>query len=198
MSTHLPVIDVSRAPAVVAREIDTACRDLGFFYAVGHDISAKLTADLFAAAWRFLRLPVDAKREIAMARGGRAWRGWFPLGGELTSGVPDLKEGIYFGEELPASDPRVVAKLPLHGANLFSNEVPELRPLVLEYIAAATRTAHAMMEPLALGLGLDADYFRRHYTANPTVLFRIFHYPATDTSHPGWGVGEHTDYGLLT
>ena len=35
-----------------------------------------------------------------MARAGRAWRGWFPLGGELTSGVPDGKEGIYFGEEL--------------------------------------------------------------------------------------------------
>jgi isopenicillin N synthase-like dioxygenase len=28
------------------------------------------------------------------------------------------------------------------------------------------------------------------------VLFRIFHYP--DSSGPGWGVGEHTDYGLLT
>ena len=33
-------------------------------------------------------------------------------------------------------------------------------------------------------------------TADPTVLFRIFRYPpAVDD---GWGVGEHTDYGLLT
>jgi isopenicillin N synthase-like dioxygenase len=34
------------------------------------------------------------------------------------------------------------------------------------------------------------------------VLFRIFHYPATGPSHVdwsrSWGVGEHTDYGLLT
>ena len=44
-----------------------------------------------------------------MAHGGRAWRGWFPLGGELTSGVPDRKEGIYFGAELGADDPRVRA-----------------------------------------------------------------------------------------
>ena len=36
-----------------------------------------------------------------MARGGRAWRGWFPFEGELTSGRADRKEGIYFGEELP-------------------------------------------------------------------------------------------------
>jgi isopenicillin N synthase-like dioxygenase len=29
------------------------------------------------------------------------------------------------------------------------------------------------------------------------VLFRIFHYPASNADK-GWGVGEHTDYGLLT
>ena len=51
-----------------------------------------------------------------MARGGRAWRGYFPVGGELTSGRPDQKEGLYFGAELPADDPRVRAGLPLHGA----------------------------------------------------------------------------------
>ena len=37
--------------------------------------------------------------------GGRAWRGWFPVGGELTSGVPDRKEGIYFGAELGPTIP---------------------------------------------------------------------------------------------
>ena len=36
--------------------------------------------------------PQEEKARIAMARGGRAWRGWFPLAGELTSGVPDRKE----------------------------------------------------------------------------------------------------------
>jgi isopenicillin N synthase-like dioxygenase len=30
------------------------------------------------------------------------------------------------------------------------------------------------------------------------VLFRIFHYPARPPGDDGWGVGEHTDYGLLT
>ena len=51
-----------------------------------------------------------------------------------------------------------------------------------------------------MSLNLDADYFSSHYTADPTVLFRIFHYPAPDASTPetAWGVGEHTDYGLLT
>ena len=47
-----------------------------------------------------------------------------------------------------------------------------------------------------IGLGLERDWFARNVTADPTVLFRIFRYPpAVDD---GWGVGEHTDYGLLT
>ena len=207
MSTAtLPVVDVAPllAPAdaagrrAVAAAIGAACRESGFFDAVGHGIPDGLLDRLHAAATRFFALPEERKREIAMAHGGRAWRGYFPVGGELTSGQPDLKEGLYFGEELGPDDPRVRAGLSLHGANLFPADVPELRPLVLEYMAATTRAAHALMEGIALSLGLAADYFAAHYTARPTTLFRIFHYPPAAPAAEGWGVGEHTDYGLLT
>ena len=57
-----------------------------------------------------------------MALGGRAWRGYFRVGDELTSGKPDQKEGLYFGAELPADHPRVRAGTPLHGPNLFPAE----------------------------------------------------------------------------
>ena len=53
-----------------------------------------------------------------------------------------------------------------------------------------------MLGGIALGLGLERDWFARHLTADPTVLFRVFHYPPGDTE--SWGVGEHTDYGLIT
>jgi isopenicillin N synthase-like dioxygenase len=107
-----------------------------------------------------------------------------------------LKQGLYFGQELSGDDPRVVAGWPLHGANLFPEAVPELKPAVLTFMREATQAAHAIMEGVALSLGLDAQYFRRTYTANPTLLFRVFEYPAGDDA--SWGVGEHTDYGLLT
>jgi len=201
MSKRLPVIDVAplREGGDVARvsaEIGAACRDLGFFYATGHGIGAATLAELDAASRRFFALPEERKMDVAMANGGGAWRGYFPVGGELTSGKPDLKQGLYFGEELSAGDPRVAAGLPLHGRNLFPKDVPELRPAVLRFIDEATAAAHAIMEGVALSLGLDAQYFRRTYTARPTLLFRVFEYPASDSE--GWGVGEHTDYGLLT
>ena len=203
-SERLPVIDVSalfgadgRARGKVAAEIGDACRNLGFFYASGHAITDHTLAALSAASHRFFALPPEVKMKNAMARGGRAWRGFFPVGGELTSGQPDIKEGFYFGEELGPSDPRVAAGLPLHGANLFPAEVPELKTSVTAFMQAAERSAHAIMEGIALSLGLEAQYFRSAYTAEPTMLFRIFHYPASEAKE-GWGVGEHTDYGLLT
>lgn len=200
----LPVIDVGpllgrddAGRQKAGREIGEACRTLGFFYASGHAVSAVTLGDLARASRTFFALPEREKLTVAMARGGRAWRGFFPVGGELTSGKPDLKEGLYFGEELGAEDPRVKAGLALHGANLFPASVPELRPAVLRFMAEATRSAHAIMEGVALSLGLDAQYFRRTYTEKPTILFRVFHYPAARTTDT-WGVGEHTDYGLLT
>jgi isopenicillin N synthase-like dioxygenase len=202
----LPVIDVAplagggtaAACAAVAAQIQAACRERGFFYVTGHGVPAGLLHELTAAAAEFFALPAAAKMDIAMERGGRAWRGYFPVGAELTSGRPDLKEGLYFGAELPADDPRVLAGLPLHGANLFPPQVPRLRALVLSYLDALTSLGQTVLRGVALSLDLGAGYFAEGYTADPTVLFRIFHYPPSPPADDGWGVGEHTDYGLLT
>jgi isopenicillin N synthase-like dioxygenase len=207
---ELPVIDISPlirgdGTAAVAAEIDAACRDTGFFYVTGHGVSTELQVRVDDLAREFFALPETEKARVAMRHGGRAWRGWFPLEGELTSGVPDEKEGFYFGEELRAGDPRVRARLPLHGANLFPERPSGLRDAVLEYIAAVTDVGHTLLRAISLGLGLDESWFDRHLTASPTVLFRIFRYPPlgerTNTETEGnvkWSVGEHTDYGLIT
>ena len=188
----LPVVDLTDPDTVVAAAIDEACRDVGFFYLVGHGVDPELVARLDALSRELFARPEAEKAEIAMARAGRAWRGWFPVGGELTSGVPDLKEGVYFGAELPPGDPR-----PLHGPNLFPRRPAGLRETVLDYLAAMTQVGQAVLRAMALGLGRPPSWFAEHLTADPLVLFRIFRYPPTPPSE-GWGVGEHTDYGLLT
>ena len=206
MGRDLPVIDVapliegSDGRAGVATAIAEACRSQGFFYVVGHGISQELQSRLEEQAGAFFALPVDEKLRIRMELGGKAWRGYFPVGDELTSGRPDQKEGLYFGAELSEEDPRVRAGTPLHGPNLFPAEPSGLGDTVLEYMSAVTDLGHTLMEGVALSLGLPADYFRRRYMADPLVLFRIFHYPPV-VLEPGeelWGVGEHTDYGVLT
>ncbi|KIQ28830.1 iron oxidase [Variovorax paradoxus] len=202
----LPLIDV--APLVagtagrddVAAQIGAACRAHGFFYVTGHGVDAALVQRLETLSHQFFDLPEETKMRWRMALGGRAWRGFFPLGGELTSGRPDWKEGLYLGTELPATHPLVRAKTPVHGPNLFP-DVPGFRETILDYMAAVTQLGHRLMEGIALSLGLPAMYFAERYTADPLILFRLFNYPSQPVPEGldvQWGVGEHTDYGLLT
>lgn len=208
---QLPVIDVSSllqegvgevSELSAAEQIGKACRDVGFFYIVGHGISDDLCHRLEQLSREFFALDEAEKMKIRMPLAGRAWRGYFPVGGELTSGKPDQKEGIYFGTELEDDHPLVLARTPVHGRNLFP-PLPGFRETVLEYMDALTDLGHALMKGLALSLGLPASYFADRYTKDPLVLFRIFNYPydpqfADGSATARWGVGEHTDYGVLT
>jgi isopenicillin N synthase-like dioxygenase len=205
--SHIPIIDIS--PLVlatgdryaVAAQIGQACHDCGFFYIVGHGLDEGLQQRLEQLSRQFFAQQLETKMEISMALGGRAWRGYFPVGGELTSGKPDIKEGIYFGAELGDEHPLVKADTPMHGSNLFPSNIPLFRETVLDYMAAMTQLGHTLMAGIALSLGLEESYFADRYTSDPLILFRIFNYPP-DPSSPdtqqSWGVGEHTDYGLLT
>lgn len=196
-----PLLDGTEARHEVGKQIGRACCEIGFFYIVGHGVSESLQKRLEELSHRFFAEPLSAKMEIEMSRGGPAWRGYFPVGQELTSGKPDLKEGLYFGSELGPDHPMVQAGTPMHGANLFPKHPAELRQTVLEYMDAMTRLGHALMRGMALSLGLEDSYFADRYTGDPLTLFRIFNYPPAvpdAQGELGWGVGEHTDYGVLT
>jgi isopenicillin N synthase-like dioxygenase len=201
----IPVIDVSGLVSRtedrhdVAVQMGEACRDWGFFYVVGHGIDEQLQNRLEDVSRQFFAQDPETKLAIRMSRGGKAWRGYFPVGGELTSGKPDQKEGIYFGAELDEEHPLVKAGTPLHGPNLFPRDILRFREIVLEYISALTRLGHLLMKGISMSLDLEESYFDEHYTADPLILFRIFNYPPPERpDESSTGVGEHTDYGLLT
>ncbi len=200
----LPIIDVSPWGDAdiwrshVAAQIDWAASEFGFFYIVGHGIDPDFADRLIGLSRIFFDQQLSAKQDIAMSRGGRAWRGYFPVGGELTSGRPDQKEGLYFGEELTLEDVRVRRGQPLHGPNLFPR-LAGFREAVLDYMRELTGLSQALMASIGRGLHLGEKYFSDGVTGKPTTLFRIFNYPCDPQAHPDTrGVGEHTDYGLLT
>jgi isopenicillin N synthase-like dioxygenase len=181
----------------VASRLGQACRESGFFYVVGHGVDEGLQTRLRDLSRELFAQDLETKMRVRMALGGRAWRGYFRVGDELTSGKPDQKEGLYFGAELPEDHPLVQAGTPLHGPNLFPDEPAGFRETVLDYMAALTRLGHRLMAGLALSLDLEESYFADRYTGEPLTLFRVFNYPPPADPEL-WGVGEHTDYGLLT
>ena len=120
-----------------------------------------------------------------MALGGRAWRGYFPVGGELTSGKPDLKEGLYFGSELRADHPRVRGGTPLHGANLLPGRAGLARGRARLHGGGDAARPSRSMAGLALEPRARRGLLRASATPrDPLILFRIFNYPRVPAPTP--------------
>lgn len=206
MST-IPIIDISPlyslntpdSPSLevlkVSREIYDAFHHWGFFQIVGHNVSVPLQNSLRTCTTEFFDLPDSEKLSIHVKKGGVAWRGYMPLGGEGTHGRVDHKEGVYCGPEHP--DDHQHSGLPLHGKNQFPDAaIPTMRPTVLEYIEQVTELGKTISSAVSLGLGLHADYIEKELLSpEPVALFRCFKYSselAKDTEKEIWGIGEHS------
>jgi isopenicillin N synthase-like dioxygenase len=211
-TTGIPVIDISKLVSVsnhdqtnefceeikeVSEKINKAAQEVGFFYISNHGVSPDLVNNLVQLSKEFFELPPETKYQIAMSSGGKAWRGYFGVGDEVTSGIPDQKEGIYFGTELDNSDPR-----PMHGQNLWpeGDMGHQMKHLVLSYMAEMKNLGRLLMKAVSCSLGITEKHFLSQFDS-PTELFRIFNYPPhnpTKFASNSLGVGEHTDYGYLT
>ena len=198
---QLPIIDLSLADREIIPQLHRALKDIGFLYIQNHGVPEALQTQLSDVAKAFFSLSESEKMNIAMEKGGLAWRGYFPVKGELTSGVPDLKEGLYFGVEHEVAHPAVLKGTPLHGPNQWP-EGSGMESVVREYMQQMRRISERLMRLIAVGLGLDSDYFSIRYGTEPTELFRIFNYPGPAAFSPNeasmMGVHEHTDMGFLT
>ena len=181
------------------KKIGHACQVAGFFYIKDHDVPEEMIRRLMDVSREFFDLPQATKQEISMARGGKAWRGYFSTGDEVTSGIPDEKEGIYFGRDTESSNNR-----PLHGKNLYLNSTlgTEMRDLVDVYMAELEHLGSRVLALLIKSLGLRSTSDLKVSFRDPTILFRIFNYPPHQDSSPkfkgSYGVGKHSDYGYLT
>jgi len=192
---HFPVFDLRKLARREVEGLARACGEPGLFYVENHGVDVTEIEALARLSRAFFAWGLERKLALRMELGGRAWRGYFPLGRELTSGQPDGKEGLYFGQQLSDDDPRVRASTPLHGSNLYP-ALAGFAERVEGYMTQLERVGQTLLRAIAQSLGLRDDAFERRISADPLLLFRIFHYPGD--SKTTFGVGAHSDYGLLT
>lgn len=202
---HIPAIDMAALldgsdRQGVADRIGKACREVGFLYLTNHGIPASLVDAAMDQARRFFALPDERKMRIHIAK-SPAHRGYFPFFGENNDpkNARDLKEGFDLARDIAADDFRVRAGKPLHGPNVWPDDLPGFRETIESYYAALTTLAGKLMEAFALSLHLPQAYFQPMLDEAMGAL-RLLHYPpqpaATDTGVVG--TGSHTDYGCLT
>lgn len=207
---EIPVIDFGpfltgdlAARQAVAREIGSACRNIGFFYLSNHGISPALRERTFAEAKRFFDQPLAAKMAVDIEK-SPCHRGYFKMGGEnldpeKQTEAGDLKEGIKIGRDLAADHALVRAGLPLHGANLWPENLPGWQGAMQSYFDALTGLGRQIMHAFALSLDLDECHFDRDLT-DPMATLGPLHYPPQQgaITEKQIGAGAHTDFGCLT
>jgi isopenicillin N synthase-like dioxygenase len=202
----LPVIDISGLAAsnpaarrAVGDALREACLAHGFFYCKGHGVPEGLVAAAMAQTQALFDLPDAAKQALDKAQ-SPANRGYEQLGGQTLQpgAMPDRKEGFYIGEDLDPGHPRVLAGAFNAGANLWPDDLPAFRPVMVAYFAALNVVAARLMQGLALSLDLPEDHFAA-FTTDPAATLRLLHYPPPRPEAPDeMGAGAHTDFGGLT
>jgi len=118
---------------------------------------------------------------------------------------PELKEGYYIGEEISRDHPDCVGGIYNRGPNFWPGgkrvgefEGEEFRGVCMEYYWEVYRLAQKVFQALALGLGLDDDWFSE-FTKDAIGTLRFIHYPPSDnTDAKERGIGAHRDFGALT
>ena len=197
---EIPVIDISQlfgrnGAAGVVKEIDRACRDIGFFYIVGHGFDMNLTAQLLQAAHEYFAQPEANKLALGL---DPSMRGFLPL--YYHSRISDTfsgtshQEGFWVGADFTDD-----FRHPLEQPNRWPENPDSLRPAMTEYLAEIEKIAALLGQALADALGQADDFYALHF-ARPTSRLKLNHYPPQHNpeSVDNIGVVPHTDSGAFT
>jgi len=112
---------------------------------------------------------------------------------------PHMNEAFQASVELPDDDPDVKAGKPLHGRNLWPDNLPGFKEAVLDYHTTMTGFAALLASVFARGLKLPPDYFAQYYR-KPMIQVRLLHYLSQDqqAALEGGDSRAHQDAGGFT
>lgn len=179
-------------------DLGAAFHTIGFVAIRGHFLSRELQDALYEAIRKFFALPQELKARYEVA-GLAGQRGYIGKGKEHAKGrnTGDLKEFFHIGQELP---PHVLAAEG-YPANIWPDEVPELKTVGVEVYRSLEKTGMYLLRAIALFLGLPEEYFD-HKIRNGNSILRPIHYYPIDRPEavPPDAVraAEHGDINLIT
>jgi isopenicillin N synthase-like dioxygenase len=217
MTFEVPIVDITPyvtdgsadEKEAVAAALDAACREVGFIQIVGHGIPDEAIAGLAAAMDEFFALDLATKKTYVTPP--EINRGYAPpkteslslsLGVESANRMNDFFEAFNIGDA--ASDhPGLDLPVSAYNENLWPDaDAPGFQAGVQPYYVEAGRVARTLVRAFADALDLPEGFFDA-YTSHSLDVLRMNNYalpPGTDVTLDGdlTGMGEHTDYGIVT
>ena len=199
--SSIPVIDITSLrdgsdSGSVAKELLQASQNPGFIYISGHGIPDPVIDTARTTAYKFFHLTEKQKTRYRVSK---KHRGWLAAGdAKMQDDKPaDQKESFIWGYQdetgFTPSDHS------LRGSNIWPQELPDMESVAMNYFSYADRVARHLLRGFACGLNLSEQFFLRHCD-RPLSRASFVYYP-DQSPHSGdqvYGVGPHTDFGLLT
>jgi isopenicillin N synthase-like dioxygenase len=176
-------------------QLGRAYEEVGFVAVKNHGIPDDLIADLYKYVQEFFSMPLETKRQYEI-QGLAGQRGYTSFGKEHAKGsdAPDLKEFFQFGQTVEDNDP-IKSEYP---DNVQVKDIPAFYPTFVKAYRAFEKSGNALLQAIALYLGLDEHYFD-NYVHNGNSILRAIHYPPI-TQEPKSAIRaeQHEDINLIT
>lgn len=211
---NLPIIDISKfrdgSPGertAVAKQVDQACRDIGFIVLTGHGISKETLSHAHSIADGLFDLPQETKSKYEKAEG--SFYGYYEMESSAlaytlddTESLPDLREAFASNRpDLETGDPyfRSDAVKDMGYDIPFPEEVADFKETWTKTYYAFADLGHDIMQMFAAALEQPTSYFDHMLTHHASNL-AVFKYPPQPKPVPAGQLrcGAHTDYGSLT
>jgi len=174
--------------------LGNAYEEVGFVAVKNHGVAAELIKDLYTCVQQFFSLPLDQKRKYDIPElAGQ--RGYTSFGKEHAKGSdePDLKEFFQFGQ---VSRDNFIDEL--YPGNVKVEQIVQFNNIFENAYRAFEKSGIALLQAIALYLGLSENYFD-NYVHNGNSILRAIHYPPI-TSEPKTAIRaeQHEDINLIT
>ena len=171
-----------------------AYETVGFVGVKNHGLSDELIEALYNEVQQFFSLPLPQKKkyEIPELAGQR---GYTSFGKEHAKGseAPDLKEFYQYGQV-----PRDNYQEEEYPPNVAVNEVQGFNKTFEEAYRTFEKSGKAILQAIAIYLGLDEHYFDG-YVHNGNSILRAIHYPPIiDEPKSAIRAEQHEDINLIT
>ena len=176
-------------------QLGKAYEEVGFVAVKNHGIPDELIADLYKYVQQFFGLPSDAKRQYEIP-GLAGQRGYTSFGKEHAKGsdAPDLKEFFQFGQIVEDNDP-IKSEYP---DNVQVGDISAFNTTFIKAYRAFEKSGRALLQAIALYLGLDEHYFDRHIHNGNSILRAIHYPPILQEPKSAIRAEQHEDINLIT
>lgn len=199
---NIPVVDLSaftgenkQRKTDFVQQLGKAYEDVGFVAVKNHAISDELINSLYIDVQQFFSLPLPKKEKYEVP-GLAGQRGYTSFGKEHAKGsdAPDLKEFFQYGQIVEEND----SAKNEYPDNVKVSEVTDFNTTFYNAYKAFERSGAALLQAIALYIGLDEFFFDK-YIHNGNSILRAIHYPPI-LQEPKSAIRaeQHEDINLIT